>query len=53
MLDFIKDRFTERTSLDGSLLIAIGVICLMFGPLVKYAAYVAVVYGAWTLLKSE
>lgn len=53
MLDFIKDRFTERTSLDGSLLIAIGIVCLMFGPLVKYAAYAAVVYGVYTLLKPE
>tara|TARA_B100001063_G_C16646932_1_gene493855 strand:+ start:166 stop:327 length:162 start_codon:yes stop_codon:yes gene_type:complete len=53
MLDFIKDRCSERTSLDGSLLIAVGVVCLMFGPLVKYAAYAAVVYGVYTLLKPE
>ena len=43
----------ERTSLDGTVLIAVGVVCVLFAPLVKWAAYAAIAYGAWTLLMKE
>ena len=51
--DWVIDRRHERTSLDGIALIAMGVIALFFTPLVKFAAYGAIIYGAYTLLKSE
>ena len=47
------DRKDERTSLDGVALIAMGVIALFFTPFVKFAAYGAIVYGAYTLIKAE
>ncbi len=47
MLDWIKDRTVERTSLDGSVLIAAGIVVLLFAPLAKYAAWAAIAYGAW------
>ena len=47
------DRKDERTSLDGVALIAMGVIALFFTPFVKFAAYGAIIYGAYTLIKSE
>jgi hypothetical protein len=50
---WVMDRKDERTSLDGIALIAMGVIALFFTPLVKFAAYGAIIYGAYTLLKSE
>ena len=50
---WIMNRLKERTSLDGTVLIAVGVICILFAPLVKFAAYAAIAYGAWTLLKGE
>ena len=57
MIDTIKnwvgERFEERTSWDGALLIGVGVIVLIAGPLAKLAAYAAIAYGAWTLYKSE
>ncbi len=53
MTDWIKERLVERTSLDGAMLIAVGVIVLLLGPLAKWAAYAALIYGAWTLWKSE
>ena len=53
MLDWIQDRFAERTSLDGVALIAVGVIVLIFSPLTTIAAYAAILYGIWTLVKSE
>ena len=51
--EWVIDRKEERTSLDGIALIAMGVIALFFTPLVKFAAYGAIIYGAYTLLKSE
>ena len=51
--EWVMDRRHERTSLDGIALIAMGVIALFFTPLVKFAAYGAILYGAYTLFKSE
>ena len=51
--DWVLDRKDERTSLDGIALIAMGVIALFFTPFVKFAAYGAIIYGAYTLIKSE
>ena len=53
MTDWIKESLVESTSLDGAMLIAVGVIVLLLGPLAKWAAYAALIYGAWTLWKSE
>jgi len=50
---WLMNRLKERTSLDGVVLIAVGVIGVMFTPLIKIAAWAAIAYGAWTLLKGE
>ena len=52
-MEYIKKIVGERTSLDGTVLIAVGVVCVLFAPLVKWAAYAAFAYGAWTLLTKE
>ena len=52
-VDWVSDRKEERTSLDGIALIAMGVIAIFFTPLIKFAAYGAIIYGAYTLIKSE
>jgi hypothetical protein len=52
-MNWIKDRVKERTSLDGVMLIAIGSVIILAGPFAKIAAYAAIIYGAWTLIKSE
>ena len=51
--EWVIDRRHERTSIDGIALIAMGVIALFFTPLVKFAAYGAIIYGAYTLIKAE
>jgi|TARA_B100001057_G_scaffold498037_1_gene603879 hypothetical protein len=51
--NFITSRLEERTSLDGAILIAIGIIILIAGPFAKIAAYGAIAYGAWTIYKRE
>ena len=52
-VEWVSDRKEERTSLDGIALIAMSVIALFFTPFVKFAAYGAIIYGAYTLIKSE
>jgi len=53
MINWIKNRLTERTTWDGAGLVAVGVIALMFDGLIAYAAYAAIAYGAWTMWKAE
>jgi hypothetical protein len=52
-MDWITSRLTERTSWDGVALVAVGLIVLFLGPWATYAAWAAVVWGAWTLLTKE
>jgi len=51
--EWVLERWAERTSWDGTVLIAVGVLGLLASPLVKLASWVAVGYGAWTLWKKE
>ena len=50
---WVKDRLSERTSLDGAALIAICGSVIMFGGLVKILAWVGLAYGIYTLVKSD
>ena len=51
--EWVKDRVQERTTWDGVMLIAVGLVGLLFQGLVSWAAYIAIAYGVWTLVKSE
>ena len=51
MINWIKDRLKERTTLDGVALVATG-IAMLIVP-VDLIAYAAIAYGAWTICKSE
>jgi hypothetical protein len=51
MIDWIKDRLTERTSWDGVALIGAGLL-LWIAP-VTPISWAMIAYGGWTLLKSE
>jgi hypothetical protein len=53
MLNWIKNRVSERTSWDGAALIALGFLVLFMAPLAKIAAGAAIIYGAWTIWKSD
>jgi hypothetical protein len=50
---WVKDRLSERTSLDGAALIAICGSVIMFGGLVKILAWVGLAYGIYTLVKPD
>ena len=51
--DWIAQRITERTTLDGVVLVAAGVTYLIFKPIATLVAYGAIAYGAWTIWKKE
>ena len=50
---WVMDRFKERTTWDGTVLIAGGVAYLVLGLIAEVAAWAAIGYGAWTLWKKE
>lgn len=52
-MSWLRKRLVERTSLDGLVLISTGAAVLLAGPFVKIAAYVAICYGLWTIIKKE
>ena len=47
------DRLSERTSLDGAVIIGAGIAFLIFKPIASIVAYGAIAYGAWTIYKRE
>ena len=51
--NWITKRIKERTSLDGVVLIALGLMILFLAPLAKIAAGLAIAYGVWTIWKAE
>jgi hypothetical protein len=53
MINWLTKRLTERTSLDGLVLIGAGVAFLIFKPIASLVAYGAIAYGAWTFYKKE
>jgi hypothetical protein len=52
-MNWLMKRLTERTTMDGAVLIAAGVAFLIFKPIASLVAYAAIAYGAWTFWKSE
>ena len=50
---WFKNRAKERTSWDGAVCVALGVLVLFLSPLAKIAAGAAILYGAWTIWKAE
>lgn len=53
MKAWITERLNERTSIDGAVLIGVGVAFLIFKPIASLVAYGAIAYGAWTIWKKE
>lgn len=51
MMNWLTTRMTERTTLDGAVLVATG-IAMLIVP-IDLIAYAAIFYGAWTIWKAE
>jgi len=52
-MDWLKKRWAERSSKNGVALIAMGIVALVFKPLIGIAAYAAIAYGAYQYWKAE
>jgi hypothetical protein len=48
---WIEHRLAERTTLDGAVLVGLGVL-MIIAPM-DLIAYAAIFYGAWTIWKAE
>lgn len=57
MLELAKEwataRWNERTSWNGTWLIAVGVVALLFKPLINVVAWAAIIYGVYQICKKE
>lgn len=53
VIDWVQKRITERSSWDGFTIIVISILALIASPLIKYAAWIGLAYGAWSLWKTE
>ena len=53
MTDWLKERITERTSVDGLILVGVGVLALIAKPIIGLVVYAAIVYGVYTFCRSE
>jgi len=51
--DWVTERIGERTSLDGVALIGVCGSIILFGGIVKLAAWVGLAYGIYTLVTKE
>ena len=51
-MNWIKSRLQKRSTLDGIVLIAAGLAFIVLGPLAKIAAYAAIAYGGYIILKA-
>lgn len=53
IIDWLQLRFQERSSWDGLTIIVISILALVASPIIKYAAWVGLIYGGWTLWKKD
>lgn len=50
---WISNRLSERSTMDGIVMVGVGVAIIVFGPLTKILAYGAIAYGAYTIWRQE
>jgi hypothetical protein len=52
-MSWLKGRLSERTSWDGSVLIALSILALIASPIIQWVAYAGLAYGIFTVIKKE
>ena len=51
--EWVMSRLGERTSWDGGVIIAGSLAVILFGGIVKMAAWAGLAYGIWAIVKQE
>jgi|TARA_B110000977_G_C10918211_1_gene432014 hypothetical protein len=52
-MEWLKLRLKERTSMDGGVIIAGSLAIILFGGIVKIAAWAGLAYGIWAIVTKE
>ena len=52
-MNWITDRVKEISTWSGASLIALGLLVVLGGPLVKWAAYAAIIWGIVSIVKKQ
>jgi|TARA_Y100000816_G_scaffold169705_1_gene121852 hypothetical protein len=52
-MNWITDRVKEISTWSGASLIALGLLVVLGGPLVKWAAYAAIIWGIVSMVKKQ
>ena len=50
---WVKERLGERTTWDGTVIVAVCGSYILFESLISMGAYAGVLYGLWTIWKEE
>jgi len=53
VIDWLQLHLKERTAWDDLTIIFISILALIASPLIKYAAWIGLGYGVWTLWKTN
>lgn len=51
--DWALERAKERSTLDGIVLVIASLAFLLFKPVATVIAYIALIYGIWTIIKED
>ena len=51
--EWVLARWAERTTLDGGVIIGLSLSWILLGDLIDWVAWIALLYGVFTLVKSE
>jgi|TARA_Y100000996_G_C22385915_1_gene587106 hypothetical protein len=52
-MNWLKERVKEISTWSGASLIALGLLVVIGGPIVKWAAYAAIIWGIISIVKKQ
>ena len=52
-MEWLKGRVKEISTWSGASLVALGLLVVLGGPLVKLAAYAAIIWGVVSIVKKQ
>ena len=52
-MNWLKGRVKEMSTWSGASLVALGLLVVLGGPLVKLAAYAAIIWGVVSIVKKQ
>ena len=52
-MDWLKGRVKEISTWSGASLVALGLLVVIGGPIVKWAAYAAIIWGIVSMVKKQ